>query len=147
MTLRRTANAWRYSHPRTKGFAALLFYPSNAATASVAVPRQFSSLSLGQHRSQINARYSQVRWRDQRDKRVGERCASPRKPTAWRLNTTKVLLMALVREHLQRRCERIVVATIGRRWQIMRARLLRDFVERAWARLNIRGAADVPETN
>ena len=27
------------------------------------------------------------------------------------------------------------------------ARLLRDFVERPWARLNIRGAADVPETN
>jgi len=24
---------------------------------------------------------------------------------------------------------------------------LRDFVERPWARLNIRGAADVPETN
>lgn len=33
--------------------------------------------------------------------------------SAWRLNTTKVLLRALVREHLQRRCERIVVATLG----------------------------------
>src|ERR1700687_383016 len=30
---------------------------------------------------------------------------------------------------------------------LTRARLLRDFVERPWARLNIRGAADVPETN
>ena len=55
--------------------------------------------------------------------------------------------MALVREHLQRRYERIVVATLGRRSQITRARLLRDFVERPSARLNIRGAADVPETN
>ena len=29
----------------------------------------------------------------------------------------------------------------------IRARVLRDFVERPWARMNIRGAADVPETN
>ena len=55
--------------------------------------------------------------------------------------------MALVREHLQRRYERMVMATLGGHSQITRARLLRDFVERPWARLNIRGVADVPETN
>ena len=82
---------------------------------------------------------------DDEQNREGESGVPAESP--WRLKTTKVLLMALVREHLQCQWERIVVATLGRRWQITRARLLRDFVERSWARMNKHRAADVPEIN
>ena len=45
--------------------------------------------------------------------------------------------------HAQRQVDRRGVALR----KIIRARLLRDFVERGWARMNIRRAADAPETS
>ena len=58
-----------------------------------------------------------------------------------RHDLSQLIRGAVTARRMHRRVE------VGAAGQIIRARLLRDFVEHGWARMNIGRAADAPETS